>query len=133
MGLHPIGDVERLLRVRAHVLRYWEREVPLLSPAKGQSGRREYSESDIALMLRLKHLIYGLRMSLDDASDALEREGASDPETGAAFAELRASLVRAYFESVELRKRAAAGPCYTSVTEGDPPCQDTTPEPSATS
>ena len=47
MGGYTIGDVCRLLQVRAHVLRYWEREIPILSPRKDDFGRRVYTEADI--------------------------------------------------------------------------------------
>ncbi len=44
-----IGEVARLLGVKPHVIRYWESELPLLSPKKGLTGRREYSSNEVRL------------------------------------------------------------------------------------
>ena len=52
-----IGEVARLLGVKSHVIRYWESELPLLSPPKGLSGRREYSSREIEMLLKLRHLL----------------------------------------------------------------------------
>ena len=53
-----IGEVARLLGVKPHVIRYWESELPLLSPKKGLTGRREYSSNDVRLLMRFRHLLY---------------------------------------------------------------------------
>jgi len=74
MGTYQIGDVERLLQVKAHVLRYWEKEVPLLQVRKDLGGRRVYSSRDIRILLRLKHLIYERHFTLEGAREELLRE-----------------------------------------------------------
>lgn len=74
METYQIGDVERLLGVRAHVLRYWEKEVPLLQVRKDLGGRRVYSSRDIRILLRLKHLIYDRHFTLEGAREELLRE-----------------------------------------------------------
>ena len=51
------GELESLLGLGSHVLRSWEREVPFLSPARGVSGRREYSEREVLAFLRFRHLM----------------------------------------------------------------------------
>ncbi len=58
MSSWSIGEVARFLGVRPHVIRYWESELPLLSPRKGLSGRREYSAHEIQLLLRFRDLLY---------------------------------------------------------------------------
>ena len=74
MGTYQIGDVERLLQVKAHVLRYWEKEIPLLQVRKDLGGRRVYTSRDIRILLRLKHLIYERHFTLEGARDELFRE-----------------------------------------------------------
>ncbi|AEJ20660.1 MerR family transcriptional regulator [Gracilinema caldarium] len=74
MGTYQIGDVERLLQVKAHVLRYWEKEVPLLQVRKDLGGRRVYNSRDIRILLRLKYLIYERHFTLEGARDELLRE-----------------------------------------------------------
>ena len=99
-GPYRTGDVERLLGLGEHVLRYWERELPILSPARSPFGRREWSESDIALLLRVRHLVKHRGLGLAATMDVLiaERSGAS-AGAAAALSEVRAALVSAYFKS----------------------------------
>ncbi len=109
-GPYRTGEVERLLGVGEHVLRYWERALPILSPARS-FGRRQYSCADVALLLRVRHLVRDRGMDLDAALGALiaERSGSgpgSGSEISATLAEARDGLIQAYFESGRLHKRA---------------------------
>jgi DNA-binding transcriptional MerR regulator len=108
-GPYRTGDVERLLGLGEHVLRYWERELPILSPARSPFGRREWSEADLALLLRVRHLVKDRGLGLAATMDALiaERSG-SGAEAAAVLAEARAALVSAYFMSRALRERLGA-------------------------
>jgi len=108
MAEYQIGEVERLLDVKAHALRYWEKEIPLLQPRKDLGGRRVYGSADVALLLRLKHLLYERRFTIEGARDELlsEMSGAGQ-DARAAVAAARAELVKSYFLSVRLRERAA--------------------------
>src|SRR6056297_631345 len=74
MSRFLIGQVCNALGVRAHVLRYWERHVELLSPAKDRSGRRMYTLRDVQLLFRLKYLVYTRGMSVEGASRKLVEE-----------------------------------------------------------
>ncbi len=62
-----IGEVARLVGVRPHVIRYWEAELPLLAPRKGRTGRREYTQREVQLLLRLRRLLYERRYTLEGA------------------------------------------------------------------
>ncbi|MDB2592438.1 MerR family transcriptional regulator [Gammaproteobacteria bacterium] len=45
---YTISEVEKICNVKHYTLRYWEKIHPiLLSPKKGQHGRRYYTEKDI--------------------------------------------------------------------------------------
>jgi len=74
MASHSIGDIVRLLKVKIHVIRYWEREVPLIQPVKDMYGRRMYRDRDLQILLRLKHLLYNRRFTLEGARAQLYRE-----------------------------------------------------------
>jgi len=71
MAAHQIGEVERLLGVKSHTLRYWEKEIPLLQPRKDVFGRRVYSGRDVTLLLRLKHLLYERHFTIEGARGQL--------------------------------------------------------------
>lgn len=95
MSRFLIGQVCNALGVRAHVLRYWERHVELLSPAKDLSGRRMYTLRDVQLLFRLKYLVYTRGMSVEGASRKLveEVQGGSQNRK-AALDSLRGDLFR---------------------------------------
>jgi UDP-N-acetylglucosamine/UDP-N-acetylgalactosamine diphosphorylase len=107
-----IGEVARFLGVKPHVIRYWESELPLLSPKKGLSGRREYSGNEIRLLLRFRHLLYDKKFTIEGAKGRLWEElGAGDPDLAARFSEMRADLI----DALMTVRRAHGG---NSVGEG---------------
>lgn len=107
MAQRSIGDVEALLGLPATTLRYWEKAVPLLSPRKDEWGRRVYSEADIRVLLRLRHLVQYRGMAVSAAGEAIMAEGAALRGTGpleefrARLAEIRGELIGLWFESAE--------------------------------
>jgi DNA-binding transcriptional MerR regulator len=93
-----IGDVERLLKVKVHVVRYWEREIPLIQPKKDAFGKRLYSDRDLQIFLRLKYLLYDRRFTLEGAREQLFRELAGDyQDLRGQIAALRSNLIDLYF------------------------------------
>src|ERR1700704_5874428 len=69
-----IGEVSELLGVEAYVLRYWETEFPVLSPKKSGTGHRLYRRKDVELLLRIKHLLYDKRFTIEGARQTLHSE-----------------------------------------------------------
>jgi DNA-binding transcriptional MerR regulator len=69
-----IGEVAGLTAVPPHVLRYWESEFKLLRPRKTHAGQRVYRKPDIELVLRIKHLLYEERLTLEGAKKRLLNE-----------------------------------------------------------
>src|ERR1700690_3778504 len=67
-----IGEVAELLGVEPYVLRYWESEFPKLSPKKSGTGHRLYRRKDVELLLRIKHLLYEKRFTIEGARQALQ-------------------------------------------------------------
>jgi DNA-binding transcriptional MerR regulator len=70
-----IGEVSELLGVEPYVLRYWESEFPVLSPKKSGTGHRLYRRKDVELLLRIKHLLYEKRFTIEGARQTLQTEG----------------------------------------------------------
>lgn len=93
-GRYSIGEIADLLGVKAHVLRYWETEIPLLAPRKSMSGRRVYTERELELLLRLKQLLYADRYTLEGARERIWQD-LNPGEAGAAprIAEVRRELL----------------------------------------
>lgn len=72
-----IGEVSTMLGLEPYVLRYWETEFPTLSPKKSGTGHRLYRRKDVELLLRIKHLLYEKRFTIDGARQYLQDEARS--------------------------------------------------------
>src|SRR5881296_3110833 len=89
-----IGEVSELLGVEAYVLRYWESEFPVLSPKKSGTGHRLYRRKDVELLLRIKHLLYDKRFTIEGARQSLHSE-AKAPKPARASKRVQAELFSA--------------------------------------
>lgn len=69
-----IGEVSDLLGVEPYVLRYWETEFSVLSPKKSGTGHRLYRRKDVELLLRIKHLLYEKKFTIEGARLSLQSE-----------------------------------------------------------
>ncbi len=63
-----------MLGLEPYVLRYWETEFPSLSPKKSGTGHRLYRRKDVEMLLRIKHLLYDRRFTIDGARQFLHAE-----------------------------------------------------------
>ena len=66
-----IGDVARLLKVEAYVLRFWESQFPQLKPNKSGTGQRLYRKRDVEIAVEIKRLVYGEGYTLSGARQVL--------------------------------------------------------------
>jgi DNA-binding transcriptional MerR regulator len=66
-----IGEVAGLLAVEPYVLRYWQTEFPSLAPKKSGTGHRLYRRKDVELLLKIKHLLYEKRYTIEGARQSL--------------------------------------------------------------
>ncbi len=55
---YSIKEVAEMLSVPAYVLRYWEKEFPMLRPHRNRLGRRFYSKKDIDIARMIKVILY---------------------------------------------------------------------------
>ena len=53
-----ISEVSALLDVPPHVLRFWETKFTALRPLKRSGGRRYYRPDDVAMLQRIRSLLY---------------------------------------------------------------------------
>lgn len=101
-----LGDLIRLFGCPRHVILSWEKGLPFLAKTKELSGRREYSDSDVQALIRVRHLVRDRGLSLPLARETLLREASGPrPDARALLAQVRGELLRAYFRSGELRAR----------------------------
>jgi DNA-binding transcriptional MerR regulator len=100
MASYGIGEVEKLLGVKAHVIRYWEKEIPLIRSRRDHGGRRVYAKRDLLILFRLKHLLYDRRFTIRGAREQLFQEYAGEnasQDLKASLEALRSELVDMYF------------------------------------
>lgn len=62
-----IGEVSQIVGVEPYVLRYWESEFRGLSPKKSSSGQRMFRKKDVELLLRIRHLLYDRKYTIEGA------------------------------------------------------------------
>lgn len=113
---YKIGEACKLLDIQPYVLRYWETEFPALSPTKSRSGQRVYSETELALIRRIKELLYDEGFTIAGAKKRLEAEieaggpgadtGTEEPIDGGGELDTRAAE---RIEQLERELRAALG------------------------
>jgi DNA-binding transcriptional MerR regulator len=55
---YAISEVSEMLGEKAHVLRYWETQFPLLRPKKGRGGSRMYQDKDLDLLRTIQEMLH---------------------------------------------------------------------------
>jgi DNA-binding transcriptional MerR regulator len=72
-----IGEVAKLCKLQAYVLRFWESEFPQLKPVKSSTGQRMYRQRDVENVLRIKKLLYEEGFTIAGARQQLKAEAKS--------------------------------------------------------
>jgi len=77
---YKIGEVCAITQIPSHVLRFWEKQFPQLSPNKTPSGHRLYKKRDIQVILQIKELLYQRRFTIQGAREHLasSRKGSAE-------------------------------------------------------
>lgn len=75
---YRIGEAAELLGLKTHVLRYWESEFSQLVPRRTDKGQRFYTESDLALLRRIRQLLHEQGMTIVGARRVLEGSAVLD-------------------------------------------------------
>ena len=75
-----IGEVSAILKLKPHVLRYWETEFDILNPGKAPSRHRLYRRKDVELLLQIKQLLYTEGYTIEGARKKLKQRDPADQE-----------------------------------------------------
>jgi DNA-binding transcriptional MerR regulator len=80
---YGISEVSKLTDIPAHVLRQWEARFPQLKPGRDRANRRFYKPADIAIVRRIKQLLWHEKMTTKGARVRLAEElrGEGRPQT----------------------------------------------------
>jgi DNA-binding transcriptional MerR regulator len=121
-AFRTISEAAAELDVPQHVLRFWETRFPQLKPLKRAGGRRYYRPEDIALLRRVRSLLYSegytirgvqklLREGKPEAAPASPQPQPTPPPAPKLGAEARAALreIVAELETARAQLRKTIG------------------------
>jgi len=77
---YTIGEVAAEVGEPQSVLRFWETEFPSLRPVKNKRGVRSYTERDVELVRRIRHLTRECGYTLDGVREQLRMRPLDDPK-----------------------------------------------------
>ena len=69
---YSIGEVARMFDVNESLLRYWEKEFPIITPKKAGGNIRQYRREDIENIRLIYHLVKEKGMTLQGAKQRLK-------------------------------------------------------------
>ena len=69
---YSIKEVAEMFDVKESLLRYWEKEFPIISPKKAAGNIRQYREEDIANVRLVYHLVKERGLTLAGARQKLK-------------------------------------------------------------
>mgnify|MGYP005844410635 CR=1 FL=1 len=72
---YKIGEVCEIVDLPHHVIRFWEKEFPQLSPRKTSTGHRIFSEKDIHTINLIKELLYNKKFTIKGAKEFITNKG----------------------------------------------------------
>jgi DNA-binding transcriptional MerR regulator len=77
--LLTIGEIGRLTGVPPHTLRYWEKAIGLVRPARRGSGHRRYTKKDLELLAKVRGLVEERGFTLAGVKRHLRQEAKRGP------------------------------------------------------
>lgn len=69
---YSISEVARMFNVNESLLRFWEKEFPIIKPRKNGKGTRHYRQEDIDNIKLIYHLVKEKGMTLPGARQKLK-------------------------------------------------------------
>ncbi|MEO1190221.1 MAG: MerR family transcriptional regulator [Pseudomonadota bacterium] len=122
-AFRTIGEASDELSVPQHVLRFWETKFTQLKPLKRAGGRRYYRPEDMALLTRIRDLLYQEGFTIKGARRHLQQkpgspEAAPAEEEGEAAPEQPESEKQAQPDAVTetADSKDDAGPLFAKAT-----------------
>jgi DNA-binding transcriptional MerR regulator len=78
-AFRTISEVSTELDVPPHVLRFWETKFTSLRPLKRSGGRRYYRRDDVAMITKIRDLLYKEGFTIKGAQRFLKSREAGSP------------------------------------------------------
>ena len=77
---YSISEVAEITGLKPYVLRFWEKEFPILRPKKNRAGNRTYQIKDIDLIKQIKELLYENGFTIEGARAKLRNSHNDKPD-----------------------------------------------------
>ena len=77
-SFYTISKTAKIIGVKSHVLRFWEKKFSSINPKKSLSGRRFYSSEDIETLLKIKKLLYEEGFTIKGAVSIIDNNSQKD-------------------------------------------------------
>lgn len=104
---YSIGEVARMFNVNTSLIRYWEKEFPIIRPKKNQKGNRQFTKKDIENIHKIHYLVKDRKMTLEGAKTYLKNNnGVANFELVKTLQGIRAMIVELK-ETLEDKKEDA--------------------------
>lgn len=81
-----ISEISELAQIPEYTLRYWESQFKVFRPLRLESGHRRYTLKDMNVILELKELLYGKKLTIAGARQVFNQKlrPRPEPQNGAA-------------------------------------------------
>lgn len=86
---YRIGEVARIVGVKPHVLRFWEKEFDFIRPEKSHGRQRLYRRCELDLLCRIKTLLHDERYTIEGTRKKIKQENQSRSTPEACLNQLR--------------------------------------------
>jgi DNA-binding transcriptional MerR regulator len=100
-----IGEVAALYQVRPSLIRFWEKEFPMIKPNKNKKGDRFFSREDVKTFGLIYHLVKERGFTLQGAREKLREK----PEQISVTADVTDTLKNIRNFLIELKKELPEG------------------------
>ena len=77
---YTIGEAAEMVGEQPTVLRFWESEFKQIRPVKNKRGVRSYTEHDIDILRRIRHLTRDCGYTLEGAREQMRTRPVEDPK-----------------------------------------------------
>ncbi len=79
---YKIGEVSKIAKLPAYVLRFWESEFSFLRPKKSRGNQRLYVQRDVETVLEIKRMLYDEGHTLAGVKRYWARRGRATAKRG---------------------------------------------------
>lgn len=71
---YSIGEVADMFQINQSLIRFWEKEFPIIQPRKNSKGNRSFTPKDIEIFNKIYHLVKIQGFTLDGAKNELKKK-----------------------------------------------------------